>query len=537
MGGRRARTVGAEAAYVSLRASSIGGADAKERADEGSVTRVETIEARLGEHGLSGRWAVGKPPEELAGIADDSRRVGTGWLFCAIPGTRVDGREFLEDASEAGAAAALLEEPVPECPLPQLVVPDARAATAHLAALFHGDPGRALDAIGVTGTNGKTTTVWLLRHLLGGLGPSASLGTLGRIGTDGVREAGRLTTPGPVELMEELARLRDEHADYVALEISSHALDQRRAEGLPLAAAVFTNLSREHLDYHADMESYRRAKLRLAGLVRPGGTCVVNAAEPAWSRLETGRARRLSFGPVPEADVRALDVEGGPGGSRWTLSAGGRSARVDLPLPGDFNVVNALGAAAAAIALGLGVEEAAARLSSAPQVPGRMEVLRRDPFLVLRDYAHTPDAMERVLATVRPETGRLLVLFGCGGDRDRGKRPLMGAVAVREADLVFLTTDNPRSEDPEAIVRDIEEGMEDVPHRVVMDREAAIAAVLEEARPGEVVLLAGKGHEDYQIFGERKMHFDEAAIVTRVLDEAEAEARATRSTPFPEREG
>jgi len=528
--------VGAEAAYVSLRASSIGGEGTEERSDEENVVSVEMIEGRLSEHGPGGRWAVGTPPAELAGIADDSRRVRRGWLFCAVPGTRVDGRRFLEDAREAGAAAALLEEPVPECPLPQMVVPDARAATAHLAALFHGDPGRVLDAVGVTGTNGKTTTVWLLRHLLGGLGPSASLGTLGRLGTDGLREAGRLTTPGPVELMQEVAELRDEGAEFVALEISSHALDQRRADGLPLAAAVFTNLSREHLDYHADMESYRRAKLRLAGLVRPGGTCVVNASEPAWSGLDTGPARRLSYGLGPDADVRALEVEPGPGGSRWSLSAGDRSAPVQLPLPGDFNVVNALGAAAAAIALGLGVEEAAERLSSAPQVPGRMEVLRREPFLVLRDYAHTPDAMERVLATVRPDGGRLLVLFGCGGDRDRGKRPLMGAVAAREADLVFLTTDNPRSEDPEDIVGDIEEGMDDVPHRVVMDREEAIAAALEEARPGDVVLLAGKGHEDYQIFGDRKMHFDETAIVGRLLDEAEAEARATRSTPFPERE-
>lgn len=524
---------------MSLRASSIGGFEraAGERDDEENVTRTERIEERLKEEGLGGRWAVGRAPETLAGIADDSRQVREGYLFCAVPGTRLDGRDFLDRARAAGAAAALLEETDPACPLPQLVVPDARAATAHLAALFHGDPGRLLDAVGVTGTNGKTTTVWLLRHLLAGLGPAASLGTLGSIGTDGRRDPGRLTTPGPVALMEALAGLRERGADYVALEISSHALDQRRTDGLPLAAAVFTNLSREHMEYHPDMEHYRRAKLRLARLVRPGGTCVVNADEPAWSDLDPGRAGRLTFGLAQGADVRAVQMEASPGGSRWTLTAGGRSARVDLPLPGRFNVSNALAAAAAAVALGLDVEAAAARLSSAPQVPGRMEVLRREPFLVLRDYAHTPEAMERVLATVRPERGRLLVLFGCGGDRDPGKRPLMGGVAVRGADLVFLTTDNPRSEEPEDIVRDIESGMEDVPHRVVLDRREAIQAALDEARPGDVVLLAGKGHEDYQIFGERREPFDEKAIVTRLMDEVAEEARASRTTPFPEKEG
>jgi len=524
---------------VSLRASSITGVEhaTGESDDEGNVKRTERIEERLREHGLEGRWTVDRAPEALAGIADDSRRVREGYLFCAVPGTRLDGRDFLERAREAGAAAALLEEADPACPLPQLVVPDARAATAHLAALFHGDPGRLVDTVGVTGTNGKTTTVWLLRHLLAGLGPAASLGTLGTVGTDGQREPGPLTTPGPVELMEALSDLHERGADYVALEISSHALDQRRADGLPLAVAVFTNLSREHMEYHPDMEHYRRAKLRLAELVRPGGICVVNADEPAWSELDPVHARRLTFGLVQEADVRAVELEASPGGSRWTLAAGGRSARVDLPLPGRFNVSNALAAAAAAVALGLDVKAAARRLSSVPQVPGRMEVIRREPFLVLRDYAHTPAAMERVFATVRPERGRLLVLFGCGGDRDAGKRSLMGGVAARGADLVFLTTDNPRSEDPEDIVRAIETGMEGTPHRVVLDRREAIQAALDEARPGDVVLLAGKGHEDYQIFGERKQPFDEKAIVTRLMDETSEEAHASRTTPFPEKEG
>lgn len=508
--------------------------DRRKHLAEESVTTIERIERRLAEHGLAGRWEVDRPPAELSGIADDSRRVLPGFLFCAVPGSELDGRAFLDEARAAGAAAALVEEADPECALPQLVVPDARAATSHLAALFHGDPGEALDAVGVTGTNGKTTTVWLLRHLLAALGPCGSLGTLGRIGTDGAREPGRLTTPGPIQLMEALAGLRGEGASYVALEISSHALDQHRTDGLPLAAAVFTNLTREHMEYHPDMEHYRRAKLRLAELVRPAGACIVNADEPAWEDMETGSARRVLFGRGSEVDVRAVDVETGSGGSRWSLVHGTRHAPVRLPLPGDFNVTNALGAAATALAMGLDVEETARRLSSAPQVPGRMEVLWRHPFLVLRDYAHTPDAMERVLTTLRRPEGRLLVLFGCGGDRDPGKRPLMGGVAAREADLVFLTTDNPRSENPADIIRDIEGGMGDAPHRIVLDRREAIAAALEEARPGDVLLLAGKGHEDYQMFGERKLPFDEARIVAGLMEAAGVEGRSSPSGSSPE---
>lgn len=453
--------------------------------DARAVIGREAIERRLTRRGLAGRW-VGSPPEVLAGIADDSRRVSHGELFCAIPGTRLDGRDFLEAAHGSGAAAAVVERPDPSCSLPQLVVPDVRAAASHLASLFHGDPGEALDAVGVTGTNGKTTTVWLLRHLLGARHPAASIGTLGVIRPDGRREAGALTTPGPVELMERLADLRDGGAGYVALEISSHALDQHRTDGLALAAGVFTNLSREHLDYHVDMDSYRRAKLRMASLVRPGGVCVVNADEPAWSELEPGEARRLTFGVSDAADVRAVDIEHSLGGSRWTMTYQGGRVPVELPLPGGFNIYNALGAAAAAVAL------------------------------VLRDYAHTPVAFERVLDALRPEDGRLLLVFGCGGDRDAGKRPLMGHVAAERADLVFLTTDNPRSEDPAEIVREIERGMNGAPHRVVMDRREAIAAALAEARPGDVVLLAGKGHETYQVLGERREPFDEAGIVAEL---------------------
>ncbi len=498
-------------------AGPIAGAMRIEEEDVGEpVIDTEAIERRLARCGLTGRWEGAAPPATFSGIADDSRRVESGDLFCAIPGTRFDGRDFLDAAYAAGAAAALLERPDPACRLPQLVVPDARAAASHLASLFHGDPGVTLDAVGVTGTNGKTTTVWLLRQLLAARGPAASIGTLGVIGTRGEREPGTLTTPGPVELMERLAALRDAGARFVALEVSSHALDQHRTDGLPLAAAVFTNLTREHLDYHADMESYRRAKLRLAGRVRPDGTCVVNADEPAWSGLQAGQVRRLSFGLGPEADVRAVDVVVESGESRWSLAFEGQTASVRLPLPGAFNVHNALGAAAAAIALGVTVDEAATALTGAAQVPGRMEVLLRSPALVLRDYAHTPDAFERALAAVRPEAGRLLLLFGCGGDRDRGKRPLMGRVAARRADLTFLTTDNPRSEDPAEIVRQIEEGMGGAPHRVVLDRREAIADALEQARPGDVVLLAGKGHEDYQIYGDRKEPFDEAHIVAEL---------------------
>jgi UDP-N-acetylmuramoyl-L-alanyl-D-glutamate--2,6-diaminopimelate ligase len=301
------------------------------------------------------------------------------------------------------------------------------------------------------------------------------------------------------------------------MEVSSHALDQHRVDGLDFEAAIFTNLSRDHLDYHRTMDAYRAAKARLVEYLAPHGTVVINADDAAWRALVTPR-RKVSFSTrVTSAEVHAQDIEFTPSGSRWTLVVGGERREVRLPLIGDFNVSNALGAAAAAYALGMRTGAIAERLTTVPQVPGRLEVVHDRPA-VLRDYAHTPDALERALAAVRPfARGRLIVVFGAGGDRDRGKRPVMGAIAARLADLAIVTSDNPRTEDPEQIMTDIEGGMRGQEHERIGDRRQAIARALEIAAPDDVVVLAGKGHETYQIRGTDKLPFDEKQIVDELF--------------------
>jgi UDP-N-acetylmuramoyl-L-alanyl-D-glutamate--2,6-diaminopimelate ligase len=299
------------------------------------------------------------------------------------------------------------------------------------------------------------------------------------------------------------------------MEASSHSLDQGRLDGLVFAAGVFTNLSRDHLDYHETMESYLAAKLKLGSMLADSGAEIVNLDDDAWRSLPT-RSRRVTFGLHPAADVRAAGVVLDAAGSRFRLEGCFGSADVSLPLLGDFNVANALAAAGCALGLGVPFPEVAARLSSAPQVPGRMERLSETPCVVLRDYAHSPDALERALATLRPLTaGRLVVVFGCGGDRDQGKRPLMGRIAAEHADLAVVTSDNPRTEDPGAIIDDIEQGMGGMAHLRIPDRLAAIHTALDQARPGDTILLAGKGHETYQVLGTEKVPFDEREIVAR----------------------
>lgn len=483
--------------------------------DEGERVDVDAVETRLRNRGLEPRWR-GPRPAGFRGLTHDSREVREGDLFCAISGLRTDGHDHVGDAARAGARAAVVEHEVPDVGIPRLVVEDTRSATAHLASLFHGDPSRDLRVTAVTGTDGKSTTCWLLRHLLSHLGPAGSLGTLGAVGPDGERRPGTLTTPGPVELARRLAGFRDEGAERVAMELSSHALDQRRADGLEIAALVLTNLSREHLDYHPDIDAYRAAKLRALALLRAGGLCVVNADEEAWAGVDPAGARRITYGRSAGADIRAEDVESDASGTRWRMMTPQGEVDVRLPLPGRFNAGNAMAAAAVALDEGLPLDGVAGALSDAPQVPGRMEVLRSGAFTVIRDYAHTPDALRRVLRELRPGDGRLLLVFGCGGDRDAGKRPLMGRVAGEEADLALVTTDNPRSEDPEAIADAVVEDMDPADYERIPDRRAAIARALEVAGPGDVVLLAGKGHETYQIWEGEREPFDEAAIVAEL---------------------
>ena len=448
-------------------------------------------------------------------IGMDSRTVQPGMLYVAVRGSQADGHRFVADAVRRGATAVVVET-AQGAGVPEIVVRDGRRAALALGQAWYGHPGRRLTLIGVTGTNGKTTTTGIIRHLFNGSHGAGSIGTLGAF--DGHDEsvdstAGSLTTPGPIDLQATLAALVARGATHVAMETSSHSLDQGRLDGLTFAAGVFTNLTRDHLDYHGTMESYLAAKLKLSSLLANEAVEVVNLDDDAWRDLPV-RPPRVTFGLRPAADVRATGVVLDAAGSRFRLEGRFGRAEASLPLLGDFNVSNGLAAAACALGLGRPLEEVVARLAVSPQVPGRMERVADAPCIVLRDYAHTPDALERALATLRPLTsGRIIVVFGCGGDRDRGKRPIMGRIAAEGADLAIATSDNPRTEDPGAIIDDIEQGMGGVPHIRIVDRLAAIHAALEEARPGDTVLLAGKGHETYQVLGTEKVPFDERAIV------------------------
>ena len=464
---------------------------------------------------------------EITGVTADTRRLQPGMLFCAVRGAAMDGHRFVADAARAGAAAALVEEAVDAPPpLVQLVVRDGRRAAAVAAETWYGRPATRLHLVAVTGTNGKTTSVMLCRHVLSAIEPTGSIGTLGAFdpaGTQVASEAGNLTTPGPIDLQATLAALVQHGARGVVMEASSHSLDQGRIDGLAFRAAIFTNLTRDHLDYHGTLEAYFRAKARLLEYLAPGGIAVVNADDPAWIALPPANGRRrITFGETA-ADVMARDVMLDARGSRFTLVTPAGTVPVTLPLLGRFNVSNALGVAACAFGLDVPLPVIGERLTHAPQVPGRMERLATRPCVVLRDYAHTPDALERAIDAVRPfTTGRLIVVFGCGGDRDRGKRPEMGRIAVDRADVAIATSDNPRTEDPEQILDDIEAGMHGAAHERIEDRRSAIARALAIAAPQDVVLLAGKGHETYQVRGTTKFPFDERAIVREIIQERQS---------------
>ena len=460
----------------------------------------------------------GSLPPVATGISDDSRTVKPGDLFIAVRGWQSDGHDFLTAAAERGALCAIVEDAA-RTQLPALVVRKGREAAARAAATAFGNPARQLKLVGVTGTNGKTTTTAILRHLMDAGAKAASIGTLGvLVGSEGevLPGGGGLTTPGPVELQRALRALVDDGVRTVSMEVSSHSLDQRRIDGLEFNVVVFTNLTRDHLDYHGTMEAYLAAKARLLEYLRPDGTAIVNRDAPEWGALDHARPP-LTFSVRGEADIRARDVRYTPRGSEWRLVTPGGEANVRLPLIGDVNVQNALAAAAAAFALGVPVNEIAGRLAIVPQVPGRLEVIATGPT-VLRDYAHTPDALERALGTAREFThGKLIVMFGCGGDRDKGKRPLMGAIAEQGADAVIVTSDNPRTEDPDSIIDEIESGMRAAKHERVTDRLAAIARAIQIAAAEDIVLLAGKGHETYQIRGTVSYPFDEKEIVRDIM--------------------
>jgi UDP-N-acetylmuramoyl-L-alanyl-D-glutamate--2,6-diaminopimelate ligase len=484
------------------------------------MTDVAVVIAALRADGL----LVELPPDvpAITSVTTDSRRATGGALFCAIEGTAADGHAFVADAARRGAVAALVTRRTDGVAVPQVLVRDGRRAAAAAAAAWFGYPAHHLRLIGVTGTNGKSTTVALARHLLNAAGDAGTLGTLG--GSDGAGQplpddAG-LTTPGPVELHAALAALRDRGVRTVVMETSSHALHQRRIHGLAFAGAIYTNLTHDHLDYHGDYDAYLAAKMLLSDhLAGPGSIEAINTDDPAWDALPPRpNVRRIRFGVRESAEIHARNVTYGPTSTSMLLVCGSERVPVTLPLVGEFNLSNALGATAVAWGLGTPTPLIASRLGDAPQVTGRLERLVDDPFVVLRDYAHTPDALERVLRVLRPVTkGRLIVLFGAGGDRDRRKRAVMGRVAALEADLAIVTSDNPRTEDPERILDDIEEGFEGVAHLRIVDRREAIARALRLVEPGDTLVLAGKGHETYQVVGTERLPFDEAQIVRDAL--------------------
>lgn len=464
----------------------------------------------------------------VGGISYRSDRARPGDVFCCLRGERADGHDFAGGAVAAGAAALLVERPLP-LEVPQILVEDARLGMALAAALVAGDPSRAIDVVGVTGTNGKTTSAFLLRAVMEAAGrPCGLLGTV-EVRVGGRSEPAGRTTPESADLQGLLARMRDAGDRACAMEVSSHALAQRRVAGVRFAAALFTNLTRDHLDYHDDVEDYYRAKralfLRPAGEgENPPGACNL---DDAYGRRLASESGALGFAVDASADVRPDRLEMHARGFSARFSTPRGALEIVSPLRGRFNVSNVAGVVAVGEILGLDHAAVAAGVAAVPGVPGRFEpVDAGQPFQVLVDYAHTPDSLENVLHAARDLVGdgRLLLVFGCGGDRDRGKRPQMGRAARELADVAIVTSDNPRSEDPRAIIEGILAGATSGPAELVVeeDRRAAIMNAVRRARPGDIVLIAGKGHESGQERAGVVTPFDDRDVAREVLQEAGA---------------
>jgi len=470
------------------------------------------------------RELLGDGPEvEVTSLAYDNRAVVPGTLFFCVPGFTRDGHDFAPDAVARGAAALVVQRPL-GLGVPELQVDDVRAAMARAAARFNGDPTAELAVVGITGTSGKTTTTHLVRHLLESAGRRCGLlgGVTAVVG--GEERAAVRTTPEAIDLQATFREMLDAGDEACAMEVSSHALELRRVDGTRFAAAAFTNLSQDHLDFHPDMETYFAAKLRLFEEFDLGRSIVV--VDDEWGRRLAARLERaVTVSLERDADWRAVDHRSGLDGNELTVRSPAGEAAVSLPLRGRFNAANALVALAAGDALGLELGPMAKALRSVPAVPGRVEAVEEgQPFAVLVDYSHKPGALETVLASARElASGRVLVVFGAGGDRDRAKRPLMGEIGARLADLAIVTSDNPRSESPDAIIDEIFGGVPAGAFHVKRetDRRTAIAQAIELAEPGDVVVIAGKGHEQGQEFaGGRKEPFDDVAVARAALREA-----------------
>jgi len=495
------------------------------------------LEALPGELRAVGRRPVGSEGEtEICGIAYDSRHVEAGDLFFALRGQAADGHDHLAAAFARGAVAAIVES-VPEgfesADHPIVVVPDSRRSLAPISTRFFGNPSSELTLIGVTGTNGKTSTTFLVESILTRAGIS-----VGVIGTLGIRYAGERhaavnTTPESYEIQRSLRAMRDRGVEAAVMEVSSHGLALDRVRGCEFAVAALTNISQDHLDFHASMDAYRAAKTRLFDtFLRAGGSAVVNvddaSADGFLRASERAGAKliRVSRKREKEAEIRLERARVELTGTDARIALPGGSLDLRVPLVGDFNLENTLVACGIAVALGIDPKHIAEGVEGCPQVPGRVERVQTsgeaEPVVVV-DYAHTPDAIEKLLATLRPlAKQRLVAVFGCGGDRDRGKRPLMAQAVARWSNRVVATSDNPRSEDPLQILKDVEPGLStlrrvepeeldltDGSYAMIPDRQRAIEVAVAIARPGDMVVIAGKGHEDYQIVGPQRLHFDD----------------------------
>lgn len=457
---------------------------------------------------------------------DRSRDVQPGSLFAVIHGTQADGAQFVPEAIANGATSLLVDRPLANVTVPQCIVPDVRSAFSRLCEALAGDPSRRMDIAGVTGTNGKTTTTWLIRSLLSRA--DQRCGVLGTVEySDGVtRESSTLTTPASRSMARWLGRMAANGTRRAAIELSSHALDQSRAAGIELEAAIVTNITQDHFDYHRGFEPYRAAKARILELVRPGGLIALNLDDPgSWSLRDRvhDSVSFVSFGMKPAADVSAQVLQESLEGTRFRLSLHGRSLECATTMIGRHNISNCLSAAVVGAHLCLTPEQIVEGIEQFDCVPGRLERIQcGQPFEVFVDYAHTDDALRRCLQSLRSLTpGRVFCVFGAGGDRDRGKRPLLGRAAML-ADVAVVTSDNPRSEEPMKIIEEILAGIPAgalTTTLVEPDRAVAIAKVLQMAAPGDSVLLAGKGHESEQIIGDRRLPFDDRQVARSVLSD------------------
>ncbi len=455
----------------------------------------------------------------VASLQYNSRKVGKGDVFCCIVGTFSDGHAYAAQAVEAGAAALVVERELP-LPVPQVVVKNTRIAMAEMAAAFYGYPARGMRIVGVTGTNGKTSTTYMLKAIAEQCGWKVGLiGTIRNLIGERIIDTER-TTPESVDLQRILREMKDEGVDLVVMEVSSHSLDQRRVHGIEFETAIFTNLTQDHLDYHKTFENYLAAKMRI---FRQARQAVVNPDEThAETILNALTIPYKTFGIREQADISASEIDITTRGVQFDMHCEPGNVRMYVPIPGLFSVFNAMGAAAAALQLGISLPAIKNGIETMGSVSGRLEPLPTGGrnFTVLLDYAHTPDALEIILKTARGfAKGRIVTLFGCGGDRDHAKRPIMGEIAGRFSDFLVVTSDNPRTEDPMAIIEAVLEGVHKsgCPHIVVENRYEAIRYALKHAEPEDVIILAGKGHENYQEVGGGKRHFDEKEIVAELL--------------------